>query len=32
MRDLDKEETYLVDRKGLAVELRDLVGSGPTPA
>lgn len=29
MRDLDKQETYLVDRKGLAVELRDLVGSGP---
>ncbi|MGQ9511249.1 MAG: SIS domain-containing protein [Thermaceae bacterium] len=31
MRDLDKQETYLADRKGLAVELRDLVGSGPTP-
>lgn len=29
MRDLDREETYLVDRRGLALELRDLVGSGP---
>lgn len=31
MRDLDKQETYLVDRRGMAVELRDLAGSGPTP-
>ncbi len=31
MRDLDREETYLLDRKGLALELRDLVGSGPEP-
>ncbi|RTI41295.1 mannose-6-phosphate isomerase, partial [Thermus scotoductus] len=31
MRDLDREETYLVDRQGLALELRDLVGSGPVP-
>ncbi|MDM7323809.1 MAG: SIS domain-containing protein [Thermus sp.] len=31
MRDLDREETYLVDRRGLALELRDLVGSGPVP-
>ncbi|GAA6733302.1 SIS domain-containing protein [Thermus oshimai] len=31
MRDLDREETYLVDRRGLALELRDLVGTGPVP-
>jgi hypothetical protein len=31
MRDLDREETYLVDRQGLALELRDLVGTGPVP-
>ena len=31
MRDLDREETYLADRRGLALELRDLVGSGPVP-
>ncbi|MFN4072712.1 MAG: SIS domain-containing protein [Thermus sp.] len=31
MRDLDREETYLSDRRGLALELRDLVGSGPVP-
>ena len=31
MRDLDREETYLVDRTGLALELRDLVGTGPVP-
>lgn len=31
MRNLDREETYLVDRRGLALELRDLVGSGPEP-
>ncbi len=31
MRSLDREETYLVDRQGLALELRDLVGSGPEP-
>lgn len=31
MRDLDAQETYLVDRMGVAFELRDLVGSGPTP-
>lgn len=31
MRDLDREETYLADRRGLALELKDLVGSGPVP-
>ncbi len=31
MRDLDREETYLSDRRGLALELRDLVGTGPVP-
>ncbi|GAB5603785.1 SIS domain-containing protein [Thermus sp. FJN-A] len=31
MRDLDREETYLADRRGLALELRDLPGSGPVP-
>ena len=31
MRDLDREETYLADRRGLALELRDLVGTGPVP-
>lgn len=31
MRDLDSQETYLADQMGLAFELRDLVGSGPTP-
>ncbi|GGN03331.1 bifunctional glucose-6-phosphate/mannose-6-phosphate isomerase [Thermus composti] len=32
MRDLDRQETYLADRRGLALELRDLVGTGPVPA
>ncbi|WP_027881240.1 SIS domain-containing protein [Meiothermus rufus] len=31
MRDLDAQETYLADRLGLALDLRDLVGSGPVP-
>ncbi|RDI94717.1 mannose-6-phosphate isomerase [Meiothermus sp. QL-1] len=31
MRDLDAQETYLADRWGLVFELRDLVGSGPSP-
>ena len=31
MRDLDREETYIVDRTGLTLELRDLVGTGHVP-
>jgi hypothetical protein len=31
VRNLDSQETYLSDMSGLALELRDLVGSGPNP-